>query len=439
MIRRVSCTSLFLCIIGFLTSATSARAEVTLAKSENGFEFFSEGRVGGFFEGVMGNGLPQPFDANGNQRPVAGDGGIAIAGEPVPIGMPGSGALGQSKVLGTRVRSGFLSNILAFGVRRQLTEQTSVKGYISIWANIESENERKFTPIFPDAREGYVRIDGPAGSLLVGRSLTLFSRGATEIDFLYGHRYGVGSPAGFDANGPSGGHVGYGVIANGFGAGIMYATPSFHGLMLTAGFYDPNRFVGLYWNRTKLGRPESELTYDVGLGSLGLLHLFVNGAFQKVYASDSARNSSVWGVGGGGRIEISVLRLGVAGHYGQGLGFDYAFDGSNAVLEIGNTQQLRKFSGIYAQSMVALGRVDISAGAGVTKVDRVPGDSIVDMNTGQVATSVLKQRLGISAAVVYHFSEYLHFDIDYFRASADWWLGEHQVVNTINSGMTLAW
>jgi len=59
--------------------------------------------------------------------------------------------------------------------------------------------------------------------------------------------------------------------------------------------------------------------------------------------------------------------------------------------------------------------------------------------TGLQAVSVLKQRVGLAGAVVYHFSDYLHFDIDYFRASAEWWLGEKQVVNAINSGLTLTW
>src|SRR5262249_50826028 len=143
------------------------------------------------------------------------------------------GAIGQGDVHETRVRSGFLSNILAFGLRRPLTPNVLVSGYIAVWANIENENERPFVPVFPDAREGYLRIEGPFGALAVGRSLTLFSRGATQIDFLYGHRFGVGNPEGFDDQGPSGGFVGYGVLASTFEAGIVYATPNFHGLMLT--------------------------------------------------------------------------------------------------------------------------------------------------------------------------------------------------------------
>ena len=309
-----------------------------------------------------------------------------------------------------------------------------------MWANVEDENQRAFVPAFPDAREGYLQVSGPAGSLLVGRALTLFSRGATEIDFLYGHRYGVGNPAGFTTQGPSGGFVGYGLLAATFNAGIVYATPSFHGVMLTAGYYDPTAFVGLYWGRTEWGRGEAELTFDQPLGALGKIHLFANGAFQKIYASQSDQSTSVWGGGVGGRVELSVFRLGIAAHYGQGLGFGYAFDGSTAVVEqANNTEALRKFDGLYAQSMVVLGRFDLSAGAGITRVHEVPGDVIPNATTGTLAFSLLKQRVGLAGGVVYHFSEWLHFDIDYFRSSAEWWLGEKQVVNTFNSGLTLTW
>ena len=426
-----------LLLAGALCWARSAAAEVLLFKTDSGYEFFTEGRLGGFFEAVQGQTLPQRFDQNGNLTHTIGDGGIDVGGLLTNLPM---GATGQGDVSASRVRSGFLGNILAFGLRRKLTDTVAVTGYISMWANIEDENQRAFVPAFPDAREGYVRVIGPAGSLLVGRALTLFSRGATEIDFLYGHRFGVGNPAGFTTQGPSGGFVGFGLLAATFNAGIVYATPSFHGLMLTAGYYDPTAFVGLYWERTKYGRGEGELTFDQPLGMLGKIHLFVNGAFQKIYASQSDRSTSVWGVGVGGRIELSVFRLGIAAHTGQGLGFGYAFDGSNAVVEQAVTQELRKFDGLYAQSMVVLGRFDLSAGAGITRVHEVQGDLLdIDATTGMRSVSVLKQRVGIAGAVVYHFSEFLHFDIDYFRASAEWWLGEKQVVNTFNSGLTLTW
>jgi hypothetical protein len=33
----------------------------------------------------------------------------------------------------------------------------------------------------------------------------------------------------------------------------------------------------------------------------------------------------------------------------------------------------------------------------------------------------------------------VHFDVDYMRAEANWYLGEQQVIHVLNSGMTLTW
>lgn len=417
-----------------------ASAEITLAKSEGGWEFYTEGRLGAFFQAVRGDGFPDGYDhSTGVMLHSVGDGGLNIPGDLVAL--PG-GVSGNGSINASRVRSGFLGNILAFGLRRKMTENTTVRGYLSIWANAETDSERKYLPARPDAREGYLQVSGPGGSLLVGRALDLFSRGATEIDFLYGHRYGVGNPAGFTEEGPAGGQIGYGVLGAGFSAGIVYATPLFHGLQLTAGYYDPSTFVGLYWGRTKYGRPEAELTYDAAIGELVRLHLFANGAWQKVYASSANVSTTVYGVGGGGRLEIGLVHLGVAGHYGQGLGINYAFDGSEAIFEQAHTQQMRKFDGIYAQLQVVLGHFDLGAGWGQTQVHEVPGDvdpAYINPTTGMQAISVLKYQRGTNASVVYHITEYLHADVDYFRAEANWWLGDKQVVNTYNAGMTLTW
>jgi hypothetical protein len=47
--------------------------------------------------------------------------------------------------------------------------------------------------------------------------------------------------------------------------------------------------------------------------------------------------------------------------------------------------------------------------------------------------------MGISAGVVYNYTPSLHFDQDFFRAEAAWFLGEKQVVYVANSGMIFNW
>jgi len=445
-------------LLGAVLCSAPARAEVTLVQKD-GWELFSSGRINGFVSYAQGDGFPQAsIDVNGGRVPLSG-GGLGTGDAAVEQSVDAMGnPVDQGKIQGMRVRSGFLGNILGFGARRKLTNDgTTLTGYVAIWAFIESEARRKYRPVPADVREGYLKLEGPWGSLLVGRSLTLFSRGATEIDFLYGHGFGLGYPGSVDINGPAAGHIGFGVLANGFAAGVQYATPSLGGLVLSVGAFDPSMLAGT-WERTKWLRPETELTYDVALGDSGKLHLFANGGWQKVYVSSSTKDATAYGAGYGARLEVGPVHLGVAGHWGKGLGLNYALESNDAtVAPTAQNYVLRTSDGYYAQLQLALGKVDISAGAGITRVkllDSDNADSRDDDNDpltpaanddpnpaarDPLAFSVAKHQLGISGGLVYHFTKSLHFDVDYFRAQFAWYLGERQNVNFVNAGATMLW
>jgi len=289
-----------------------ARAEVTLAKLPGDWELYASGRMSGFAEVIEGYGVPQPLDPN-----------HALAQEGIPFDADSSDGTSNKSGHGLafRVRSGFVPNVLSVGVRRQVTPNTLVSGKISIWSTIESQGQRTYQKNLPDVREGYVRVEGPYGALLVGRALSLFGRGATEIDFLYGHGYGVGAPQGFNDQGPTAGHIGFGVLANIFAAGVVYSTPSFAGLQLNLGYYDPAVLVGQRYARAKLGRPEAELTYDLAFAGSGRIHAFLEGAFQKLYDTNGSNDTkNVYGAQAGIRGELGAFHLGVAAFTGTGLG-----------------------------------------------------------------------------------------------------------------------
>jgi hypothetical protein len=453
-----------LSLLLFLSFGGDARAEITLAKPD-GWEIYTTGRVGAFVEVLGGDAIPQEYGettdpatgmpaidpATGGPAlaPVhpVGNGGIGVQSDPVR--KPDAACSGappcyrQGPVLASRVRSGFLGNILGFGVRRELRKETTVTGFLSLWGTAETDSRRTWFRNQTDWREGYIRIaDERAGTLTAGRSLSLFSRGAVEIDFLYGHGFGVGNPAGFDTFGPSGGHIGYGVVAPVFVANVQYATPKLAGFQATIGYFDPGALVGLYWTRTKFGRPEGELAYDAELGSFTKLHLFGTGAWQRMYATDVPRHADVYGAAGGGRIEIGPVHLGVAGHGGRGLGIGYFLDGSDAVVAQFTTQGLRNFWGLYAQGQVVWRQFDFNAGWGTTRVDPLPEDSDPRFNdpaTKQPQRSFLKSQTGYSAVVVYHATQHLHFAADYFLSDVRWQLGEKQLVHSFNLGAMLTW
>ena len=359
--------------------------------------------------------------------------GIAANANPAADGTPNAGHLFAS-----RVRSGFLGNILTLqGVlkppdRKHHRERTGLHS----GALPRLTQNAPFHANLPDEREGYLRVEGPAGSLLVGRALSLFSRGATEIDFLYGHGCGVGAPGGFADLGPSGGHIGYGVLANVFAAGVAYATPTFQGLQLTVGYYDPGNLVGFYYGRTKLGRPETEATYDAKLGDIGKVHVFANGAYQKLYATQASDSVSVYGAGAGARLEVGPFHIGVAAHTGKGLGVTYFLNQSDSIANQ-QTHDMRTFDGGYLQTQTVVDKFDFNAGIGITRAHQLTADidpKNADPTTGLPKYSYLKSQMGISAVVVYHFSSYLHGALDYFRSDVKWWLGQEQVIHSFNAG-----
>ena len=467
----------------------SAAAEKILAKGDD-WQVYTDGRVGAFLSWVYGQGFPQNSyayvqDPNNpgsyNQvtiHDVKGGGFSAfnaqglVTGPGIPTGQTQYDA---GTINSMRVRSGFVANVFGLGVRGQVTPYTTVTGYIQIWAYVESEGRQKNLRNYADARQGYAKLEGWWGSFLAGRTRALFSRGATDIDTLYAHRWGLGWPgsSAIDTNGPALGQIGFGVMGSGFASGFIYGTPVLGTprlgvLQLNIGAFDPIEIQNNGWTRTKYLRPEAELTYERKLGEIGKIVLFGNGLYQKVYKSGYCApptpdnplpcEETAYGVGYGGRLELGRVHLGAAAHYGKGLGLNYALEASDASTDIDGN--LRKNDGYYIQSQVVLGKFDLFAGWGIDRVFLTTVDNQKVLNPtrppadpnwtkeqlqaeidqyGVIPHSIIKYQMGINAGVVYNVTPFVHFDLDYFRAKAAWFLGESQVVNVLNGGLTFNW
>jgi hypothetical protein len=346
-----------------------------------------------------------------------------------------------------------------------------------MWSFIENEGRARSTRSLPDIRQGWAKLEGPWGALAAGRVRGLFSRGASDINVLYAHRWGVGWPGSIGNVGPTQGMVGFGVLGSGFSSAIVYTTPSFGGLKLDVGAYDPTVLPAFgAWNRTKYPRPEAELTFERGFGNgFGKVVLFANGAYQKVYKDGQCSpqvdtgmpgvpgtgtntiigcDATVAGAGYGGRLELGVFHLGLAGHYGQGIGLNYALQADQAAQDfVGN---LRKIAGWYAQTQFVLGKFDLFAGWGMAQIFLTDYDKLHKRPDPRDPTklaeewSVPKFQMGINAGVVFNATPFVHFDIDVFRAQAQWYgankddngvpfPAEKQVVFAYNGGMTVNW
>jgi hypothetical protein len=459
-----------------------ASAEKVLASVDD-WEVFSDGRAGGFLSYAHGNGIPQPTvifipDANGVPQPYeihsvqgGGFGSVGTQG----LATNGMMMYDQGTIDIARLRSGFVGNQFGFGARGHITPYTTASAYIQVWAFVENFDRRKGQPTPPDVRQGYAKLEGPWGSVSAGRLPALFSRGATAIDALYAHRWGVGFPGAIDNNGPTQGQIGFGLLGAGFSGGAVYATPVLAGLQLSAGLFDAVQLQGNgSWTRTRFPRVEAELTFEQRfLDGWGKVVAFGSGLHQKVYKSGYCTptfvpetNSyipcdiTILGGVAGGRLELGPFHLGASGFYGKGTGINYALEVSDAALDkIGN---LRKTTGVYVQGQVVIRKVELFAGWGITQIyltdydknylkpdprdprSRDPDPAVQAMADKVHVWSVLKDQIGINAGVVYHVTPSVHLDLDFFRAEADWWAvngfaGQTQVVWVGNGGMTVSW
>jgi len=499
---------LFFAVLSLVSRRAAAEKVVSIA---DGWQVYTDGRMGGFASYTRGDGYPQQtFDqkidlATGQPATDMTTGaplltsvhtplqGAGFSGAPMllhqvdPNLTPGAQVFDQGTIDTWRMRSGFIGNVLGFGVRGQLTPYTKIITYIQIWSFIENDGRVRSTRSQPDIRQGWAKLEGPWGAFAAGRVRGLFSRGASDINVLYAHRWGVGWPGSIGNIGPSQGMVGFGVLGSGFSSALVYTTPSLGGLKLDVGVYDPAVLPAFgAWNRTKLPRPEAELTFERGFANgWGKVVLFANGAYQKVYKDGACTptvdgdtivqtsagprtvagtnvtigcDATVAGAGYGGRLELGIFHLGLAGHYGQGIGLNYALQADQAAQDfLGN---LRTIAGWYGQMQVVLGKFDLFAGAGLAQIFMTEFDKRhrrldprYDPSVAPLAEewSIPKFQLGINGGIVFNATPFVHFDLDVFRAQASWYgtnnrdnsgalfPAEKQVVWAYNGGMTVNW
>jgi hypothetical protein len=149
---------------------------------KDGWEVFMNGRIQTFANQNEGQGRPATGevstvpDGNGNGFSLLGGGLDATEGA-VPEYKMGTMATASDPglVREMRIRSGFTGNVLGFGIKKKISEQTEFLGYTAVTVGIDSEQRRKFNIVRPDWRESFVRINSFWGSLTAGRQLTLFS------------------------------------------------------------------------------------------------------------------------------------------------------------------------------------------------------------------------------------------------------------------------
>ena len=461
-----------------LLGARPASADLTLLEHD-GWTFFTDGRINSFLSLGTGDDFPNPTPNNtpgsaidpGTGMPLTppGHGLIGSGGQYFTAGFPNDQGY-ANKYLGTRVRSGFLGTILAFGVKRHVTEWTTVKSYMSLWGVSEAyardrTNDAGYsTSKGFDVREAWIAVEGLWGSFIAGRQSGILGGISTEIDFTYGHNFGVGLPC-LEIYYPTCGHIGTGALGPGNAAGFSYATPSIGGLHAKAGLYDPVRLLGA-WERVPYPRPEGAIWFERRISPAVWFKVQGEGMYQYMSQIGEMKvgrpgmehsDDRVWGVAGGARLEVGPLRLGLSAFRGKGLGTYVALQNASSTFN-SVTRNFRYFTGYYAQAALMFGSEQLAAGIGRVK------DDLLQEDREDPGTSNLKYQTGISAAFYHRLTPNLVLGFDYFMFRTDWWgapasitvldpmsgnsvpqvvpgflPGEKQTVHLFNLGATFHW
>jgi Gram-negative porin len=405
---------------GFVVScfARESMADVPLVTDAKGWSLTLDGRLNTFFSFASGQGLPPSIP---NYE--------GVYDYPSPGGT----------ITKTRVRSGFVENVLGFTLKKQLTPNTLVTGRFGTWVGVAvSQSKADIPPL--DARELYVKIDAPWGGVLAGRNLSLFGRGAIQLDYDVVHAYGLGSPCAIQvAQGGACGFAGYGILFPAYNAGVVYNTPLAGGFQLSVGAFDPSAVSTASYQRTPYPRFEGEASFEVPK----YFKATASGQWQKIGQNNGPLIVDAAGGSFSAEVTLGPVQLGGAGFAGQGLGIYQAMEDSPIFSD--SLGIIRHQQGFLGVASLTFGGTKVGGGVGQTQLKKTPGEGTGPINS-QVTEFPAKQ-LGISLGVYQHIADTFVLALEYFRSDITWQdqvntmtmvgvVTPSQHVNFVNAGIT---
>ena len=412
-----------------------AAAEVVIAKQSD-WELSIDGRLNAFVSYAQGDRTP-----NGVAEWTAG------------LFEPPDPSTGRISVV--RVRSGFVQNVLGFNAVREAAPGYRLGGRFALW--VGASNERKPVlgqPPSVEAREAYLRLEAPWGTIQAGRALGLFGRGGILMDAEIVHGNGLGSPCSTRTIlGGACGFAGHGVLFPAFNAGFLYNTPSLAGLQLTLGLYDPSVNSERAYEITPYPRLEAQLSYNLH----GVFKVFGEAMWQRLINTnpilDAMGNpvldasgrptrqvADANGVSAGASLSLGPLQLG--GSFYQGTGLTLIVPIFNTPIFSDQNNILRKGQGFAGMASLTFGGTKIAGGAGVSQLKLTPAEM---EPYSQIVPP--KQQIGISIGLYQTFFKQLTWAIEYFRGQYTWYqyqaiagdpiVSPKQNINFVNTGLTL--
>jgi hypothetical protein len=424
--RTLAKKALVSCVFGCVALASrQASADIVLVEGKD-YSVSTNGRVDAYLSWVAGQAQPT--------------GNLNAAGTPYTLVGPQVGLTGVADQDGNistpRIRGGYASTILAFTVRKKISEDLKVLAKLGLWAPIQTTRVKN-DAVAPDWREQYLELEGAWGSVWGGRRLSLYSRGHVALNWNLIHMHGVGHPCNVDGTSTATcGFTGVGSMFPNRNAQIGYATPKIYGFQVSAGIFDPAALpvapamMGgppspANYDRTPMPRFEAEANYDAEFGNVKLF-TFLNGLAQKLAQSTSDKTRTVFGLGAGGRAQVGPLGVGLGTHYGKGLGtatpFGEAVDGAG---------ELRAFYGFLVAANYRYIDTEFALAYGTSRANETEFDQTANVSVIQSASAIAANvGQNIGPVVV---------SADYMYVMYDWHRGERQRSNVINLGMLYSW
>lgn len=413
-----------------------AAAEFSLAK-QNGWELTLDGRLNAFISVAQGDRTPEGV--------AEWTAGLYEPADP-----------NRGNIFVTRIRSGFVQSVLGFGLTKEVTPGYKLSGRFALWAG--ASNERK--PVLgsqPDvqARELFIRLEAPWGTIEAGRDLGLFGRGGILMDGEIVHGNGMGSPCSTrQILGGACGFAGHGVLFPAFNAGAIYSTPSLAGIQAKVGLYDPSVNSEKAYEITPYPRVEAQLSYNfedhLKVFGEGMWQRLINTAPLKDVQGNLVLDSNgkprdqkadASGVAAGALFAGGPVQVGGAFYTGTGL---------TLIIPVFNTPifadsfgVLRKGHGFVGMASLTFGGTKIAGGAGISRLELTKYDEQQQPFSQLVPP---KQQLGISLGLYQSVLDQLTWALEYFRGQYTWFdyrdaagnvAPPKQAVNFVNTGLTL--
>ena len=218
----------------------------------------------------------------------------------------------------SRVRMGFLPNIIGFNASKQV-DDLKIGARSSFWVNINDSQDdagSAKTATGIDVRQFYATIDGDFGQVKFGKDFGIYGNANIFSDELV---MGLGVPA------PQGSGTSFGNITSGYPyanptAQIAYTTPMNNGFQATVGILDPNFDTGTAGASTDSVRFEAEARYNTDFDG-GSFKAWLGGAAGESNATSTA---DAQGIAYGAQIKTGGFAFTASGFDQEGISSTFA-------------------------------------------------------------------------------------------------------------------